>query len=78
MKLTRNEEAVADFSRAIQLAPKDEYLYLARAAALVQLGRDREALADRNQAVTIRPDFVEGYLARGGSYHKLGMHVEGF
>jgi tetratricopeptide (TPR) repeat protein/predicted aspartyl protease len=63
--------AVADYSRAIQLDPKNPARYRDRAAARMQAGERELALADLNQAVTLKPGDADLLLARGAVYLEL-------
>jgi tetratricopeptide (TPR) repeat protein len=74
------EQALADFSRAIELAPeRGRGPYLRdRAAALGKLGRTEEALADLTRAIELTPEAEHGgYLEQRASlYEQLGRTKE--
>ena len=56
--------AVADFSRAIELAPKDTNFLLQRAEAYIRSGRIQLGAADLNHAVEIEPANVTARIHR--------------
>jgi tetratricopeptide (TPR) repeat protein len=75
-KLGRYEEALADFNRALELAPDDAYALAGRGATLRKLGRYDEALADLNRALALAPTYVYALSRRGATYANLGRHEE--
>ena len=62
------DDAIADFTRAIAMAPKDPHYLVQRATA--RLDRNEALLArhDLDLALDIQPDFVEALLARATLY----------
>jgi tetratricopeptide (TPR) repeat protein len=58
------QPAMADFSRAITLAPGDPQYYLLRAAALRQSQQLKPAEADLDQALTLSPGDLKALTAR--------------
>ena len=66
--LARNDRAgaLADFGKAIALAPADPRYRLQRADALFDAGRKDEAMADVAEAIRLKPDSVEALIARAG------------
>jgi tetratricopeptide (TPR) repeat protein len=66
MRLAEFEDALSDFSRAIELNPEDAESYVRRGEVQAFFQRDLEAgLADLNQALTIDPNYTSAYLSRG-------------
>jgi tetratricopeptide (TPR) repeat protein/predicted aspartyl protease len=58
------ERALADFSKAVELDPKEsEYLY-ARAKIYMQTGQVPLALADLDAVLALKPEFIEAYISR--------------
>ena len=55
----RHEWAVADFTRAIELAPRWFEGYQGRGRSLAELGRNDEALADLNRAAELNPNLAK-------------------
>jgi Flp pilus assembly protein TadD len=54
--LGRNEEALVDLDRALQLAPDDPYALTGRGVAYRNLGRNEEAVRDLDRALQLAPD----------------------
>ena len=54
-RLRRDEEAIADFTRSLELGPGDAHLFLARSTVSQRLLRWGPALADVEAAVAARP-----------------------
>jgi tetratricopeptide (TPR) repeat protein len=61
-----NEEALNDFSRALELRPDNAYIWAFRGMALEHLDRLDEALIEYNRAIDLQPDMRE----------KLGMNPD--
>ena len=61
MKLGRNEEAIRDFTKAIDLNPQNTHL----GKALLYLGRKEEAIIDYTTAIEINPQDHKVYFNRG-------------
>jgi tetratricopeptide (TPR) repeat protein len=59
------DRAIADFSEAARLEPKEGKHYYNRGAARVRKGDDTSALADFNEALRLNPQDSLAYLARG-------------
>jgi protein O-GlcNAc transferase len=64
MGLSRLEEALHCYDRAVALDPRDAGAHLNRGQALHAIGRLSEALLSHERALELRPDFVEGVLSR--------------
>jgi tetratricopeptide (TPR) repeat protein/predicted aspartyl protease len=60
--------AVADYTMAIELDPKDASSHLARASARAELREGAAALADLDQALKLKPDDVRALLLHGEAY----------
>ena len=56
--------AIADFTRAIELAPKEPRFLIARAEAYVRSGRRALGLADLDRALAIAPNFADARIHR--------------
>lgn len=74
--LGKREQAIADFSQAIDLSPKVIYLYRARALNYTALNRYQEAIADYTQAIKLSPNELSTYIRRGKVYRTLGQEAE--
>lgn len=71
------ELAVADFTRAIALQPKDGGAYLQRALARRRLNQDALALQDLDQAIALDPNNVRALMERGTARLANGKDLEG-
>jgi tetratricopeptide (TPR) repeat protein len=58
------DRAVADFDRAVRLAPNDETIYAARWVFWLATGNHARALADMDTCVRLWPGFLEAHVAR--------------
>jgi len=63
-KKRKYARAIAEYSRAVALAPNEPSTYSARARARLQKGDLDGALADVNRALEIDPSFSPGYYGR--------------
>jgi serine/threonine protein kinase len=63
--LQRYDEALADYNRAIQLAPTLALAYVNRGATYHELRYYEKALADHSTAVQLDPRFAMAYSSRG-------------
>ncbi len=82
MKLNQPIEALADFSRSLELAPGSSYpsKYIAynysnRARLYVLLKRYRLAIQDGDKAIGLNPRDALGYYYRGRAREMLGQRV---
>lgn len=66
------DEAIADFNRAIELAPDAPDPYLNRGAALEGKGQYRAAIEDYNRVLAIDPGDAMAYNNRGNAQAGLG------
>jgi tetratricopeptide (TPR) repeat protein/S1-C subfamily serine protease len=62
--LSGKQQAIQEFSQAIQLNPKYEYAYLLRAAAYQQIQEFQKSLIDYNEVIAINPRYAEAYNNR--------------
>ncbi len=70
--LGRLEEALADYSEAIALAPSYAEAYHNRGAAWLEMGDARAALADLDRALVLRPGWDLALFNRGRARSVLG------
>ena len=61
-------EAVSQYSSAIEADPENAALYHSRAQAYIYLEKYDEALSDLNKAMELQPDYAETYNTRGYLY----------
>lgn len=62
------DRAIADFSDAMKLNPKNLFAYTNRGSALIDKGENDAALADYNAAIAIDAKFFRAYAGRGDAY----------
>ena len=74
--LDREQEALADFDRAISLAPDDQRALAYRGDTYRWLGRYEEALADLGRAIDLTPDDAWAISRRGAAYAEMGRYEE--
>ena len=66
------DRAIADYSVAIKLNPKDGSLVSNRAVSYTNKGEFDDALADYNEAIVIDPKNSLSYVNRGTTYYAKG------
>ena len=62
------DEAIAEFSLAIQLDPSMAEAYYNRALAYLWKIEEDKFIGDINQAIRLNPNFTEAYFIRGAAY----------
>ena len=60
--------AVEDFTKAIELSPKDSVLYYGRGCADYFLGNGREAIDDLGQSIKLNPTYSAPFIVRWEVY----------
>ena len=65
------ELALADYSRAIEIDPKDVEAYINRGSLYNDQGKIELALADYNQAISLNPNFAVAYYNLGVAQMKI-------
>lgn len=66
--LGRFQEAVADYTKVMELNPADTRIYCARAAAYRSLGQTSRAIEDLDRAIALDPRDACAYISRGAIY----------
>lgn len=69
-------EAISDFSKAIELNPEAFFAFIGRAELKNYLGMYKEAIDDFNSAIEIRPDRYEYYYKRGVAFNNFKRYAE--
>jgi tetratricopeptide (TPR) repeat protein len=79
MQLNKNAEAIADYTKVIQLegntanAPKNLAITFHNRGLLYGItGKNALAIADLTKAIIIRPDYASAYKVRGLVYKQMG------
>ncbi len=72
----RNEEALADFNRAIEIDPSHGLAIGRRGQTYERLGRHEEALADLDRAIELEPQDALAIGYRGKIYRLTGRYKE--
>jgi tetratricopeptide (TPR) repeat protein len=74
LKLGQLDAAIADFDRAIDLAPDQADAYLNRGIASMLTGAYRQALQDHSEALLLNPQNVRAWINRGIVLRHLGHY----
>src|SRR4030042_6325994 len=68
----RDDEAIAEFNKAIELDPELAIAYSNRGAAYIGKGDFDKALADCDMAIALDPLLAAAYNNRARAYHEKG------
>jgi tetratricopeptide (TPR) repeat protein len=71
-ELGREQEALADLDRAIELDPDYARLYARRSEIYTQLRQFDNAIADGERAIQLNDEFPDAHWALAGAYHDMG------
>ena len=69
-----NDKAIADYSEAIRLNPKDAAVFSHRGSAYLAKGQHDRAIADYSQAIQLDPKDATAFNNRGNAYYANGEH----
>jgi tetratricopeptide (TPR) repeat protein len=69
----QQQEAVADYTKSLQLQPKSYESLLRRGTCYVALHQDQAALSDFNRALTINPTGEQALIRRGSIYARKNL-----
>ncbi len=70
------DEAISDYTKALEIDPKFTEAYHNRGTAYGKKGRYDEAISDFTKALEINPRFAEAYRSRGSAYDDKGQYDE--
>ncbi|WP_193199894.1 tetratricopeptide repeat protein [Nostoc sp. MG11] len=70
------QEAIEDFTQAIELDSQNALAYNRRGDAFYRLGDYQKAQADSSQAIVLNPQDANAYYDRGFSLYELGKYKE--
>jgi tetratricopeptide (TPR) repeat protein len=68
------EQAIAEFTKAIELDPNLAIAYYNRGLAYLKLEQYNQSLADFNKTIELKPDMGEAWSAKGVVLEKLGNY----
>jgi tetratricopeptide (TPR) repeat protein len=68
------DQAIADFTTAIELDPNLAQAYRERGVAYSDKGDNNHALADLNQAIRLAPNYAMAYNNRGNIHRRMGNY----
>ena len=72
--LEQHEEAIDDFTKAIELNPDFVWAYSNRGYSKNALGLYKEAIDDFTKAIELKPDYANAYNNRANAQTALGQH----
>jgi len=67
-------EAISEYTKAIELNPKFAMAYVKRAAAYHRKGQYDQAIYDFNKAIELNPEYAKAYSNRGSAYARKGQY----
>ena len=70
--LSKADEALADFDKAIELGYKEAHAYTSRGLFHAAMGNYEDAIKDYNRAIVIKPDDMAPYINRAAVYMQKG------
>ncbi|GAA5576208.1 lipopolysaccharide assembly protein B [Porphyromonas gingivalis] len=70
------EEAIKDYSKAIELDGKFAHAYYGRGNVYYKKGANEEAIKDYSKAIELDGKFAHAYHGRGNAYFKKGSYEE--
>lgn len=76
MKAERYREALEQYSRAVQIDPRNSVYFCNRAAAHFKLGEQEAAVADCTAALALQPDYGKAHGRLGLALTALDRHRE--
>ncbi|XP_076391630.1 small glutamine-rich tetratricopeptide repeat-containing protein alpha isoform X3 [Megachile rotundata] len=76
MKAEKYHEALANYTKAIQLDGRNAVYYCNRAAAYSKIGNHQQAIKDCHTALSIDPLYSKAYGRLGLAYSSLDRHKE--
>ena len=74
MKAKDYKDAVACYSRSIELDPTEAFTYANRAMAYLKLKEYKNVIDDASKAIEIKPGYLKAYHRRGKAYSALAKY----
>lgn len=72
------DDAIAAYTEAINLDPKNHVLFSNRSAAYAKAGKYEDALKDAEQTIALNPAWPKGYSRKGSALSYMQKYVEAF
>jgi tetratricopeptide (TPR) repeat protein len=69
----RYDEAIEEFTKAIELNPNMANAYFNRGNSYGKLGQFERAIQDYDEVISLNPQDASAYINRGNCYDKLGQ-----
>ncbi|XP_076636050.1 small glutamine-rich tetratricopeptide repeat-containing protein alpha [Colletes latitarsis] len=76
MKAGKHHEAIANYTKAIELDGRNAVFYCNRAAAYSKIGNHEQAIKDCQTTLSIDPSYCKAYGRLGLAYSSLERHKE--
>lgn len=67
------EEAIEDYTKALELSPESGDIYTTRANAFLEMAQLDAAINDANKALAFNPNYAAAYFVRGRIFEALGQ-----
>jgi len=74
--LGQRPQAIADYTRAIELKPDMASPYTSRGTVFAEAGQLQQAIADSTRAIELQPDLATAYNNRGMAYQQVGQTAQ--
>ena len=74
--LGRYKQALTDYSKTIELRPRDPFRYYARGLAYLDIKQPTQAVADLSKAIALKPSYKKFYVARSRAYLQLEKYEQ--
>jgi len=71
---SKYDDAIAEFTKAIEISPKDPFLHYMRGRSYQEKGQDDPAMLDYSKAVEIDPNYALAYRYRGIAHMAKGEY----
>jgi tetratricopeptide (TPR) repeat protein len=68
------DQAIADWTKAIELKPDYAEAYFQRGAGYVLKGLSDQAIVDYTKAIELKPDYAKAYFLRSIEYNLKNLH----
>jgi lipoprotein NlpI len=75
--LEHHKEAIADYTKVIELDPKEADAFNQRGGVRFKLGRIKESIDDFDRFLELKPEEMAGHWQRGISYYYAGRFEDG-